>query len=165
VERRELEQLFAFDRWANQQTLAALRSLGEVPVELRDLCWHVGTMADNWVSRIDGSEPFESNERGQSPTLEEIDRYQARVDEKVQSFLVALQPERLDEIVEYRYRSGRAFRNVVRDALQQLILHGVEHRAQVMWEIGKLGGEPVELEYSWFLREELSPDSRPSAER
>ena len=158
MERRELKQLFASDRWANRQTLEALRRLDEASIELRDLCWHVGTVADNWISRIDGSEPFESNERGQSPSLSELDAYRSRVAEKVEAFLTGLQPERLDETIEHRYRSGRAFRNVVRDALQQLILHGVEHRAQIMWEVGKQGGDSVELEYSWYLREELPPE-------
>jgi len=33
------------------------------------------------------------------------------------------------------------------------MLHGIEHRAQIMWEVGKLGGQPAEIEYIWFVRE------------
>ena len=42
MERRELEQLFAFDRWANRQTIEALYGLGEVPMELR--VWETGKL-------------------------------------------------------------------------------------------------------------------------
>ena len=155
MQHAELRQMFTFDRWANQQTVDALRALDDPPPELLELFWHLLTVADSWVSRIDGSDPFEGNERGQAPTFPEIDAYLPRVADKLDAFLETLPPGRLDETIEYRYRSGRAFRNIVRDALQQLVMHGVEHRAQIMWDIGKLGGAPVELEYSWFLREEL----------
>jgi len=154
MDHRELEQLFAFDRWANRQTLAALRTLEAAPpTALCDLLWHTLAAADNWLSRIDGTTPFEALGWTDTHALETIAAYNARVEPRSVAFVAALPEARLSETFEYRNSSGAPFTNVVADALQHVILHGVEHRGQIMYEIGKLGGQPVELEYAWFLRD------------
>ena len=154
MDRRELEQLFAFDRWANRQTLSTLRGLdGGGPDQLRELLWHTLTATDNWLSRIEGTEPFEPLGWEGTHTLDDVAGYLERIEAKSMAFVDAFPPVRLNEGFEYRNSSGVAFSNIVADALHHVILHGVEHRAHVMWEVGKLGGEPVELEYAWFLRE------------
>jgi uncharacterized damage-inducible protein DinB len=154
VDRRELGQLFAFDRWANRQTLAALRSLPEAPpAELPDLLWHVLAATDNWLSRIDGSVPFEALGWEQSHTVGGVGSYLDRLEPKTIAFIEAMTTARLGREFEYQNTSGETFTNVVGDALQHVILHGVEHRAQIMYAVGALGGQPAELEYAWFLRE------------
>jgi uncharacterized damage-inducible protein DinB len=153
MNRTELRQLFAFDRWATRRCLAALRSLDEASVELRDLLWHTLTATDNWLSRIDGSEPFEPLQWGDPHTLDDLDRYAARIEAESAAFADAIEDTRFAEPFDYRNSSGVPFTNVVADVLQHVALHGVEHRAQLMWEVGKLGGATSELEYAWFLRD------------
>lgn len=154
MERRELEQLFAFDRWANRQTLEALRGLEAAPEELRDLTWHVFTAQDTWISRIEGSQTLEPPiVWGEDRSIEDLERYLARLEPKTAAFVAAIEDQRLNDEFDYQNTSGVPFTNVVSDVLQHVILHGVEHRAQVMREVGELGDSPVELEYAWFLRD------------
>jgi uncharacterized damage-inducible protein DinB len=154
MERRELDQLFAFDRWANREAIGAVRRLDDgAPSELSDLLWHVLTATDNWLSRIEGTEPFEALGWDVSHRVDAVEAYAGRIEAKVAEFLDGLSDERLAGEFEYRNSSGAPFSNRVGDVLQHVVLHGVEHRAQVMYEVGKLGGEPVELEYAWFLRD------------
>ena len=154
MDRRELEQLFAFDRWANRETLSALRTIdGGPPDDLAKLLRHTHSATDNWLSRIDGSEPFESLTWGPPPSLDQIEVYAERVTAKTIAFLASIEDHRLSEEFHYRNSSGDPFSNIVTDVLHHVLLHGVEHRAQIMYELGKLGGAPVELEYAWFLRD------------
>ncbi len=150
---RELEQLFAFDRWANRQTLASLRTLADPTDELLDLAWHIPAAADNWLARIDGTKPFESLEWGGAHSLGDVEAYVSRLEPRTLAFVESMTDARLAEGFDYKNSSGVSYRNVVADVLQHVILHGVEHRAQVMREVGQHGGVPVELEYAWFLRD------------
>lgn len=146
-------QLFAFDRWANRQTLSSLRSLADAPEELLDLIWHVFAATDHWLARIDGATPFESLAWGDAHTVDDVETYASKLEPRTRAFVESMSDARLAGEFDYENSSGISYRNVVADALQHVILHGVEHRAQVMREIGQRGGTPVELEYAWFLRE------------
>jgi uncharacterized damage-inducible protein DinB len=153
MEHRELVQLFAFDRWANRETLSSLRSLIDPPGELLDLTWHVFAATDNWLARIDGATPFESLTWGDAHTVDDVEAYASKLEPRTRAFIESISDARLAEEFDYENSSGIPYRNVVADALQHVILHGVEHRAQVMREVGQRGGAPVEVEYAWFLRD------------
>ena len=153
MERREFERLFAFDRWANRQALVSLRSLAAQPDEILDLAWHIYAAADNWLARIDGATPFQSLEWGERHSLGEIEAYASKLEPRTLAFVEAMTEARLSEEFAYENSSGVPYRNLVADALLHVILHGVEHRAQIMREIGQRGGASIELEYAWFLRD------------
>lgn len=150
MERRELEQLFAFDRWANRQTLDALRSVQPEPEELVRLLAHVLSATDNWLSSVEGVEPLT---RPDVQDVEALASYLDQVDARTISFRQDLADERLGQRFELRDPSRARFETVTGDVLQHVVLHGVEHRAQIMYEVGKLHGQPSELQYALFVSE------------
>lgn len=150
MEHRELEELFAFDRWANRRTLDALHSVAPPPPTLIRLLVHTLSATDNWLSSVEGVDP---RARGEALSLDALGSYLRGVEARSSSFTRALPDIRLGEEFELRDRDAVRFPTLVGDVLQHVILHGVEHRAQIMYEIGKLQGRPSELQYARFVSE------------
>lgn len=147
----EVRQVFAFERWANGQVLESLESLLEPPPELLALGGHLLGAVDTWLSRIEGVAP----EAGlwDTVTLVDLHRRSEDVARRLADFLEDLSNEDLARDVVYRNSQGVEHANRTGDILQHLALHGAEHRGQISFEVGRLGGKSRETEYLWWLRE------------
>lgn len=151
MERREMKQLFAFDRWANRETLGALRTLTDEPSdELGHLLRHTLSATDNWLSSVNDTEPSGQDE---PHSLDAIATYLEHIEARTTAFVKAVSDARLRDGFELRNPARVRFPIVVGDVMQHVILHGVEHRAQIMYEVGERGGQPVELQYVQFISE------------
>lgn len=145
-------QLFAFDRWANEQLVVALNAMDEPSEELRRIAWHLFAAIENWSSRIDGSRPRVDLE-WDDHSLEEITALAGSAHSHITDILDRINETALRARFDYRNSSGQPFEQRVDDVLQHLALHSAEHRGQCWLLIGHEGGPVFETEFAWYLRE------------
>lgn len=158
-----LRRLFAWDAWANRETLTSLEAAGEVPPspppETVRLLAHVIGTGWLWRARL---------RREPSPLpvwpelgLAEIDRqidllhgaWSATLDE------YASEPRRLAEPVSYVNSLGEAWTGSAGDILEHAVLHGTHHRGQIAAALRRAGCEPAYTDFIHAVRRGFVPAS------
>lgn len=148
----ELRQQVAFERWANRAQVTSIETVPEPGDDLLRIAWHLLAAAEHWLARIDGGVTAVSLD-WLTPGRDELPALLDTVDAHYARFVEEIDDARLVETFAYVNSAGQQFESLVGDALQHLMLHSAEHRGQIALEVGRLGGEPVETEYAWYLRE------------
>lgn len=147
----ELRQQVAFEVWADGAQIDSLEGVADPPEQLLAVTWHLVSAIDTWLARIEQRAPLEPFE-WRTPARHELRPYFDRVCARLEAFVASVDEAALDGVVAYGNSKGRAYESRVRDVLQHLFLHGAEHRGQIAQEVGRLGGQPVETEYIFWLR-------------
>ena len=101
-------QLFAFDRWANDQLVVALNQTDEPSEELRAIAWHLFAAIENWSSRIDGLTPTVDLE-WDAHSVEEITALSGRAHSHITDILDRITERALRARFDYRNSSGERF--------------------------------------------------------
>lgn len=157
----DIARLFAYNRWANGQTLDSVAPLSAAeftqPVggsfgSLQGTLAHIYGADWVWFERFHGSSPRAL------PAPEELlsfavlrDRWE-RVQEQQRAFVEGLTAERLAEPLTYVSFKGDTFTYPLGETLVHLTNHGTYHRGQVATLLRQLGKTPVTTDYLPFLR-------------
>ncbi len=150
----DLNRLFAYDRWANRETLASLRAAGVPPAppaspgppeRARQLMAHVIAAELLWHARLN---------RVPAPlpvwpdlTLEQCEGRLAELEQLWPLYLAQAVPARLGEKVQYTNTKGEAFTSTVDDVLTHLIVHGGYHRGQIAAALRAAGHQPAYTDF------------------
>ena len=174
----ELLELYAYNRWANERTLAAAAGLtaeqyartlpGSFP-SLRATLQHILEAEAIWLSRWQG-DPL-----GHLPDLSEcthVDALRARWEAhwvEQARFLGALGEGEPRRPVAIRTRSGVETVQPLGDTMRHLVNHSTYHRGQVTTLTRQLGGTPASTDFFTYclLRDtaQLPPHTRDAAAR
>ncbi len=145
-----LRRLFAYDEWANGETLSSLREATPVPERALSVLAHIVGAHEVWLSRLgqapDVAEPW--------PTLD-VDGLAARLTEVAERWRVyveSLQPDDLAVRMTYTNSKGETFSYLLSDVLLHVALHGAYHRGQVASLLRSAGGQPVNTDYTRAAR-------------
>ncbi len=142
-------QLFAFDRWANDQLVVALNQMDEPSEELRAIAWHLFAAIENWSSRIDGMTPTVDLE-WDAHSVEEITALSGRAHAHITDILDRINQTALRAKFESKNDAGKRFVQRVDEVLLHLALHGAEHRGQCWLLIRHEGGTTDAPETAWY---------------
>ena len=145
-----LERLVAHLRWADDRTLAALRSATAPPPKALELYAHILGAEHVWVARL----------RRQAATapvwppaeLAGCAALAAANHAELTGYLAALDGDALEREVPYTNSAGQFFRSTVSDILLHVALHGCYHRGQVALLLREAGAEPQPTDYIAFVR-------------
>lgn len=150
-----LRRLFAWDAWANRETLSALRAAGEPPLEAVRLLAHVVGTGWLWRARL-------RDEPSPLPVwpeldLAEIDRQIDRLDGAWSATLDEYASDadpagRLAEPVSYVNSLGEAWTSSAGDILEHAVLHGAHHRGQIAAALRRIGCEPAYTDFIHAVR-------------
>jgi uncharacterized damage-inducible protein DinB len=147
--REALERWFAYDHWANRQTLRSLQA-GSFSERIRKIMAHVPAAERLWHDRLLG--------RPQSmavwPDLT-LDQSAALVDEMAErwrEYLAGLPPEGLQAVKGYTNSQGEPWRNTVQDVLVHVVMHSGYHRGQIAAAVRAEGGEPAHTDFIEAVR-------------
>jgi uncharacterized damage-inducible protein DinB len=146
-----LQNLAAYNQWANQRVQQTLENLGdEVPAVSLHLWSHLLNAQVVWLSRIEHLESpvgvFDEH------TLAECrEMHESTVEQLIA--LAASSPENLAETITYTNTKGEAFENSLHDILMQVLNHSTYHRAQIAINLRQSGFTPVNTDYITFVRE------------
>ena len=146
--RELLASLLSHQRWADEQTFAALIADARVPAVAQERFMHVVAAEHVWSCRLRGATP--SVAVWPSWTQDGCARLMAQNHREFAALLgddAALQRE-----IAYVTSDGRPFRNTVADILLHVALHGSWHRGLVATLVRPAGVPPVSTDYIAFVR-------------
>lgn len=136
--------------WANRRTYQSLSALSAPPPEALSKLHHLLAAEGVWLSRLCGEAP--SGEIWPGGSLAEAAEAIARNVAGYRSFLQSLDPQALEQVVEYCNSKGERFRNSLQDILMHVIAHGNYHRGQIAMLVKGAGGTPAVTDYVFFAR-------------
>jgi uncharacterized damage-inducible protein DinB len=160
----ELLELFAYNRWAHERTLAAAAELtaeqyaaplaGSFP-SLRATLEHLFGTEAVWMARWQG------NPLGVAPDLADcgdaaaLARRWAELWGEQSRFLAGLGEGEIARPVHARFRSGVETDLPLGETLRHVVNHATYHRGQAATLTRQLGGTPAPTDYItfWMLRE------------
>ncbi|HYG62029.1 MAG TPA: DinB family protein [Thermoanaerobaculia bacterium] len=149
----DIRRLFAYDAWANRETLASLRSASSrsAPPE-QALRWmaHIAATEGLWLSRIlaDGERVVVWPEL----TLGECEERTAAMARRWTVYLDGITSGELPRAVTYVNSQGEPWTSTVADILTHTVMHSVHHRAQIAAELRRHGHTPAYTDFIHAVR-------------
>ena len=154
MNRDDFVRMFAYDHWANQQCLRALRadasSDKDVGPVVRRMA-HILSAEKLWLERMLRLPQTMAVWPGSS-----LDECEALADEAGaawKKYLDSLSADGLAEVVDYKNTKGESWRNRVGDVLTHVIMHSAYHRGQIAMEMRAAGMEPALTDFIHAVRE------------
>jgi len=148
-----LRKLFAYDDWANRETLAALDSGGPTPESALKVMAHVLGADRLWLDRLRG--------RKAAPPVWPGFALPACRDEVAsleclwEDWLDDLDADDLDRTIEYVNSKGERWSSTMADVLDHVLLHSAYHRGQVATLLREAGRQPAYTDYIHCTRQGL----------
>jgi uncharacterized damage-inducible protein DinB len=146
-----IRQLFEYDYWANEETLASLAAVSEDAEKPRKYFSHVLGAQRVWLARFDDPHP-PSAQPWPTLSVEECRQHIQDLHGRWTALLERLSPEKLEEGLAYRNTKGMEFKTPIRDVLMHLVLHSAYHRGQVAAAVREAGGKPAATDYAVYMR-------------
>ena len=147
-----LQRLFAYDAWANAESLKAVRDAGAPAAAVR-LMAHVAAAEQLWKGRL-RSDPAPVVVWPES-SLDEIASPLDRLGRAWPTFVAGLSSVDLAQSVAYVNSKGEAWNTSVEDILLHVVLHSAYHRGQVAYVLRAGGATPAYTDYVHCIRSGL----------
>lgn len=167
---QDIEQLFAYDRWANRRVLEAsskltpeqfTRDLGNSFPSVRDTLVHILRGQWMWLNYWKSAEPGpaivdqlrqrsgELCDPARFPDIATVRQQCGEIEKELAEFIGGLTDEGLQRLLPVK---GTDLRLV--ELLQHLANHSTYHRGQVITLLRQLGAEVVSTDFHMFLAEQ-----------
>lgn len=149
----DLVRLFAYEAWANLETLASLRAAGTPPPRALKVMAHVVAAQRLWLGRL--KQEAARVEVWPELTLEQCDAQLAELSGAWQDYLGGQGAARLAEAIPYTNTKGERWTSTVQDVLLHVVLHSSYHRGQIASEVRTAGREPAYTDFIHSVRQGL----------
>jgi len=147
----ELKRLFAYDAWANGETIRALAAAGVPPAAALSRMAHVLGTEWLWLSRLRGDEkPMPVWPR---LTVPDCEREAARLKGAWTDRLAGLTTDDLARHVAYVNSRGERWEGTEGDILMHTVLHSGYHRGQIASDLRAAGFEPAYTDFIHAVRQ------------
>jgi len=154
-----LRELYAYNRWANGQTLGAAERL--TPEQLtrdchssfrsvRDTLAHILGAEWIWLERWHGRSPRALLSAGEFSTVGALRERWAEVEAGQQAFLATLTEGALLRRIAYINTKGERWEYAQWQMLAHVVNHSTYHRGQVTTMLRQLGGTPADTDLLTF---------------
>jgi uncharacterized damage-inducible protein DinB len=147
-----LERLFAYDGWANAESLKSVREAGALAPAVR-LMAHIAAAEQLWKGRIH-ADPAPVVVWPETP-VDEIAAELDRLGGMWPAFVAGLDAVALVRSVSYVNSKGEAWSTRVEDILLHVVLHSAYHRGQVAYVLRAGGSTPAYTDYVHCIRNGL----------
>jgi uncharacterized damage-inducible protein DinB len=147
----DLQRLYDYGYWANEQLLAVVseltpeqftRTVAGSYGSVRNTLVHMLSAEWGWLARCGGHERGPALEADDYPNVESLIDAWAKVEEWVRAFLATLTDEELHRQVEFKNPRGDIRSMALGELMQHAANHGVHHRGQVALLLRVLGHVP-----------------------
>jgi uncharacterized damage-inducible protein DinB len=159
---QEIQELYAYNRWANERTFEAAAKLPEealardlgssFPSVLATLA-HMAGAEWVWLTRWLGTSPPGGPTGWDVSTLESVRRHCQEVENDRARWIAGLDESSLTRPLTYRTFAGEPFTQPLEHMLRHVVNHGTYHRGQVTTMIRQLGGQPASTDLIRYYRE------------
>jgi uncharacterized damage-inducible protein DinB len=143
--------LYAYNRWANERTVAACRQLTTEEYErkigggwpsVRDTLVHVGSATKAWHDRLLGEAPSRLLTGADVPELDAAVVLLEEADALLTRFVLDTPAERRGEIVAFRNLQGAVRKVPLWTLFRHAVNHASYHRGQISTMIRSMGKDP-----------------------
>lgn len=157
----EIEDLYAYNRWANHRILDAAsalsteafaKDLGSSFPSVRDTLVHILSSEWVWLSRWRGHSPSGAPDSWDVSTLEGVRSQWTAVEQDQRAYISELTAAMLGRSIAYRTTKGEPFEQPLGQMLRHVVNHSTYHRGQVVTLLRQLGAEAVSTDLIVFYR-------------
>jgi uncharacterized damage-inducible protein DinB len=177
----DIQNLYAYNRWANARLFTALEKLSELqftaPVQssfpsIRETVFHIVAAEWLWLKRWQGNSPrstladpdlspatWSTLSPGGRPSIEQLATLPAlkafadSIEQERHDFLRGLSEDVLQARLQFNDMAGTAYVEPLVQLMLHLVNHGTYHRGQVTTMLRQVGAEAVALDMLYFFRE------------
>ena len=146
-----LARQFAYDAWANRESLRSLQRLASPPEQALRRLAHVAAAQQLWWERVQGVP--QSLPVWPTLSLDETARLLDETAERWRALVEGMGQGDLARPVGYTNSKGDRFESALGDILQHVVLHGAYHRGQVAGDVRAAGGEPAYTDFIHAARQ------------
>jgi uncharacterized damage-inducible protein DinB len=159
---QEARQLFDYASWATARMFSAAEALTAEQLEaplvssfpsLLATLAHIVETEWVWLRRWRGESPTADPGWAVEPSLRELKRQLAAIEEERASFLAERTDANLEDVVSYRGGDGQAFAHPLADLIRHVVNHSTYHRGQLVTLLRQLGHTPPSTDFTRYLRE------------
>lgn len=146
-------EFLAFDDWANNLILQALKSSSRSNEKAVQIFGHLLIAENEWLMRMTGKHADSTNfDFWSIETVADCEKLFDENGREFENLFAELTEEKLDSNATYKNSKGLEFTNTWREILSHVFFHSVQHRGQII-QIIRAGGEtPPYIDFIGFLR-------------
>lgn len=144
---------FAYDSWANQEVIAAMRLSQSGISRSLELCAHLLSAERLWLERI--RQKPQSLPVWPEFNLEKAEAHSAETSRMWHEYLDGLLAADLAQDVAYKNSKGESYRSTVEDILTHVLLHSAYHRGQIASHMRTNGQTPAYTDFIHAVRQGL----------
>ena len=158
--------MFEFVRWADQQMLAASRSVPDEAYfkdqqisigSIHKLLVHCMAAQWIWLSRWRGESPPRIENHEDYPSRDSVLLRWPLVHSALTDFLGTQTPKSLARDIQYRTSKGELYALPLGDLMLYVIDHSTYHRGQLNTMIKKAGGQTANVSYHHYALQKRRP--------
>ena len=160
---RTIQQLYDYNYWAHARVWSCVLQLSPEQLHqhfdysigsIHDQLVHTMSAENIWFSRIEGNSSAGMYAPTDFPTLESIRIQWDSIEQCVRDYLTTLTSDMLAGNLVYQRTNGEPYKTPLAGLLLHLVNHGTDHRAQTLALIDRAGGETIEQDLIFYLREQ-----------
>lgn len=150
---QHLNRLFAWDQWANRESLASLKGCDPAPPRSLRFLAHIIAAERLWLARMK-QEP-QPMAVWPELSLRECEAELQKLTALWEQYLAGLGPDGLEQAVRYTNSKGEPWTNRVEDVLLHVVTHSAYHRGQIAADVRGSGQTPAYTDFIHCVRQGL----------
>jgi uncharacterized damage-inducible protein DinB len=153
VDTAYLKLLFAYDDWANRQSLESLRCTVSPPSRALEVMGHIVGCQWLWVGRLKSEK--EPAIVWPQLTIEQCASQLEQLAAVWAEYQSVLTPKALGQQIAYTNSKGEDWTSNVQDILMHVIIHSGYHRGQIASLLGRAGQQPAYTDFIHCIRQQF----------
>lgn len=144
-------RLFAYDDWANRETLASLKSCEALPAASLKIMSHLISSRRVWLDRL--KQVKQSMAFWPELSLQESESHLDDLSLVWQEYLGGLDDADYSSPVAYANSKGEIWQSTLDDILMHVLTHSSYHRGQIAFELRASGQTPAYTDFIHAARQ------------
>jgi uncharacterized damage-inducible protein DinB len=162
MNKADIDQLYRYNKWANDSVLNAVASLSAEQLtrrlegsfsSVRDTLVHLMAAEWIWLRRWKGVSPRALLEPAEFPDFAALKSKWAEIQSEQMDFVNQLTDQALEQIIAYTNVANQPGRFPLGRLMQHVANHSTYHRGQITNFLRQLGAQPVATDFIVYLRD------------
>jgi uncharacterized damage-inducible protein DinB len=148
-----LRREFAYDAWANQEVLAAIRKTGSEDARSLQLMTHILAAERVWYERL--KQVPQSVPVWPEPDLSRCEAESVTLNGLWHEYLDLVTAGDVSQTISYKNTKGELWTSEISDVLTHVVMHSAYHRGQIASHMREIGQTPAYTDFIHGVRQGL----------
>ena len=148
-----LRKEFVYDAWANQETLAAIRTASGENGRSLQLMAHILSAERVWLERL--RQVPQSVPVWPEGDLERCQAEAEKLDHEWHEYLELATAGDISQTISYKNTKGEPWTSAIIDVLTHVVMHSAYHRGQIASDMREAGNVPAYTDFIHGVRQGL----------